>query len=279
VYDYNRYAHKGPNGFLNWGMMTGSAFDFAADARGYTIGVTGELTWDDESFTVGRYMMPVVPNQLALDYEGWWQDRVGYYAQWEHRWTSGASRMIYLNNRMRVATYDSANNIPDVTVGDGLGSNTANPRITRQKTGFGFNLEQALSANVGVFARAFETWGDTETMAFTEADSSVSAGVVVQGNAWGRALDSVGLGATYQYASGARQQYLQLGLTDLFIGDGPNPNGVVQFGVEQLYEAYYLFGLSKSTHVTLDWQHIVNPAYNPLRGPVDVFGIRIHTEI
>lgn len=276
IYDYNTYAHKGQSGFLNWALMTSSAFDFAADARGYTIGITGDLAWDDYSVRFGRYMMPVLPNQLDLDYEGWWKDRVAYNLEFEKRWETGAARLTMFMNRMRAATFDSTSNIPSIDSGFGEGS--ANPRIERTKTGVGLNLEQAISSHVGVFARAMTTQGDTETMAFTEADASVSAGVVGQGGAWGRPVDAAGLAFSNQYASGARQAYLQQGLYALFIGDGPNPYGTVPYGPEQIIEAYYLIGWTRNTHLTLDWQHIVNPAYNPDRGPIDVWGLRIHTE-
>ena len=276
IYDYNSYAHKGQSGFLNWALMTSSAFDFAADARGYTIGVTGDLRWDDWSVRFGRYMMPVLPNQLDLDYEGWWKDRVAYNLEFEKRWATGAARLTMFMNRMRAATFDSTTNIPSIDSGFGDGS--ANPRVDRTKTGIGVNLEQALTPNWGVFGRAMTTQGDTETMAFTEADASVSAGLVGQGAAWGRPVDAVGLAFSNQYASAARQAYLQQGLYALFVGDGPNPYGAVPYGPEQIIEAYYLIGWTRATHLTLDWQHIVNPAYNPDRGPIDVWGLRLHTE-
>lgn len=276
IYDYNSYAHKGQSGFLNWALMTSSAFDFAADARGYTIGVTGDLRWDDWSVRFGRYMMPVLPNQLELDYEGWWKDRVAYNLEFEKRWATGAARLTMFMNRMRTATFDSTANIPSIDSGFGEGS--ANPRIERTKTGIGVNLEQALTPNWGVFGRAMTTQGNTETMAFTEADGNVSAGIVGQGAAWGRPVDAVGLAFSNQYASAARQAYLQQGLYALFIGDGPNPYGAVPYGAEQIIEAYYLIGWTRATHLTLDWQHIANPAYNPDRGPIDVWGLRLHTE-
>lgn len=276
IYDYNSYAHKGPNGFLNWALMTSSAFDFAADARGYTFGVTGELTWDDYSMRFGRYLMPVLPNQLELDFEGWSKGRVGYNLELEKRWTNGTMRLLGFHNRMRLSTYASTANI--ASIDNGFDENGSNPRVDRTKTGMGFNVEQALTPQLGVFARGMATHSDGETMAFTEADSSLSAGIVAQGLAWGRAFDAAGLAFSNQYASADRRDYLGRGLYALFIGDGPNPYGPVRYGVEQVVEAYYLIGISRQMHLTLDWQHITNPAYNPDRGPVDVWGLRLHAD-
>jgi len=276
IYDYNSYAHKGPNGFLNWALMTSSAFDFAADARGYTFGVTGDLTWDDYSVRFGRYLMPVLPNQLDLDFEGWSKGRVGYNLELEKRWATGAVRLLAFHNRMRLSTYASTANI--ASIDSGFNDNGANPRIDRTKTGVGFNVEQALTPQVGVFARGMATHSDGETMAFTEADSSLSAGIVAQGAAWGRTFDAAGLAFSNQYASADRRDYLGRGLYGLFTGDGPNPYGTVRYGIEQVVEAYYLIGLSRQTHLTVDWQRITNPAYNPDRGPIDVWSLRLHAE-
>lgn len=276
IYDYNSYAHKGPNGFLHWAFMTSSAFDFAADARGYTFGATGELTWDDYSVRFGRYLMPVLPNQLDLDFEGWNKGRVGYNLELEKRWATGAARLLGFHNRMRLSTYASTANI--ATIDAGFDENGPNPRIDRTKTGVGFNIEQALTPTVGFFVRGMTTHSDGETMAFAEADSSLSAGVAAMGFSWGRPFDAAGLAFSNQYANTDRQAYLGRGLYALFIGDGPNPYGAVRYGVEQVIEAYYLFGLSRQTHLTVDWQRITNPAYNPDRGPVDVWSLRLHTE-
>lgn len=276
IYDYNSYAHKGVNGFFNWALMTSSAFDFAADARGYTFGITGELVWDSYSVRFGRYLMPVLPNQLDLDFEGWWKNRVGYNVELEKRWASGVVRLLGFHNRMRLSTYASTANIADIN--NGFDENGLNPRIDRTKIGIGFNIEQALTSELGIFARGMTTRSDGETMAFTEADSSLSAGIVAQGEIWGRQFDAAGLAFSNQYASADRQAYLGRGLYALFIGDGPNPYGAVRYGIEQVVEAYYLIGFTRQTHVTLDWQHITNPAYNPDRGPVDVWGLRAHAE-
>lgn len=36
--------------------------------------------------------------------------------------------------------------------------------------------------------------------------------------------------------------------------------------------------ITKGAWVSLDWQHIVNPAYNADRGPVNFAALRLHTE-
>jgi high affinity Mn2+ porin len=69
------------------------------------------------------------------------------------------------------------------------------------------------------------------------------------------------------------RQFLNDGGLGLLIGDGMLPHP----GPEQIIETYYAFPLLAST-VTLDYQFIVNPAYNRDRGPVSVIGARVHAE-
>jgi hypothetical protein len=40
VFDLNRYANSTRTPFLNWGLFQNTAWDFAADTRGYTNGFT-----------------------------------------------------------------------------------------------------------------------------------------------------------------------------------------------------------------------------------------------
>ena len=59
----------------------------------------------------------------------------------------------------------------------------------------------------------------------------------------------------------------------ILVGDGQLPNP----GSEKILETYYSFPVFASK-VTLDYQLIVNPAYNRDRGPVSVFGLRVHSQ-
>ena len=67
VFDTNSYAHDPRTQFLNWALMTHGAFDYPADARGYTDGLA--VDWDDGPWTLraGRFAEPRSPNGLALD--------------------------------------------------------------------------------------------------------------------------------------------------------------------------------------------------------------------
>lgn len=146
-------------------------------------------------------------------------------------------------------------------------SATPNLGLTRRngtkKYGFGFNFEQAISNDVGVFARYGWSDGKTETWAFTEIDRSVSAGASVRGRWWRRRGDVVGVGAVENFLSGDHRSF-------------PAAGGVGR--PEQIVESYYSFRASKQWTVTADCQHIVNPAYNRDRGPVRIATLRLHWE-
>ena len=64
-----------------------------------------------------------------------------------------------------------------------------------------------------------------------------------------------------------------MGGIDGFLGDGR-----LSYKPEQAFEVYYNADLFKSLWLTLDYQHIDNPGYNSVRGPANIFGVRLHGE-
>jgi high affinity Mn2+ porin len=134
------------------------------------------------------------------------------------------------------------------------------------------NLEQQVSQNWGVFARAGWADGNIEPWDFTDIDRSVSAGVSINGKQWGRPDDTIGVAGVVNGISGAHEAFLNAGGLGILIGDGQLPNP----GLEQIVEMYYSYALSATSRLTFDYQFIANPAYNTDRGPVNVFAGRFH---
>ncbi|MDP9109747.1 MAG: carbohydrate porin, partial [Pseudomonadota bacterium] len=59
----------------------------------------------------------------------------------------------------------------------------------------------------------------------------------------------------------------------ILIGDG-----ALRYGPEQIVETYYALGVSEHVKLSLDYQYVNHPAYNRVRGPVSIFGARLHAE-
>src|SRR5215467_13334353 len=67
LFDDNAYSHDPRTQFLNWSLMTHGAWDFAADARGYSWGVALEYFDGPWALRAARFMMPKESNGLALN--------------------------------------------------------------------------------------------------------------------------------------------------------------------------------------------------------------------
>jgi high affinity Mn2+ porin len=70
------------------------------------------------------------------------------------------------------------------------------------------------------------------------------------------------------------QAYFAAGGTGILIGDGQLPH----YSTEQIMEAYYAVKVNKALTVTGDFQYVRNAAYNADRGPVSIWGLRLHAE-
>jgi high affinity Mn2+ porin len=143
----------------------------------------------------------------------------------------------------------------------------------RIKYGYAFNLEQALTSDVGLFGRWSWNDGRNEIMAFTDIDASLSLGASNKGPRWGRPDDVIGIGGAVNTISRDHRDFLAAGGLGPLIGDGQ-----LNYRPERILEAYYAFAIDKSLTFTADYQLITNPAYNADRGPVHVFSGRLHGE-
>lgn len=272
IFDNNAFAHDPRTQFMNWALLTYGAYDFAADARGYTWGAAVEYYYDDWTVRFGRFAQPAESNGLPLDADIF--KHFGDQIELEHAHSIGDQpgklRLLAFRNKanmggFRDALADAPNNgnIPDVS----------RVRTERTKIGFGVSAEQNLTTNVGIFARGSWNDGASETFAFTEIERSISAGAVVKGAAWSRSDDAIGVALVRNGLSSAHRDYLAAGGHGAFIGDGK-----LNYRPEFIVEAYYSLNLAKNAWITLDYQRIANPAYNMDRGPVTVGSIRLHAQ-
>lgn len=273
VFDANAYSHDPRTQFLNWSLMTHGAYDFAADARGYSWGAALEWYNDEWVVRAGRFIQPKEPNQQQLDPDilKHYGDQVEVERAHVIGEQPGKLRLLAFRNQTRMSRFQDATNAAAQTGGT---PDLNAVRIGDQvKYGFGINLEQAVSADVGIFARASWADGGTETYAFTEIDRSMSGGVLVKGSGWGRSQDTFGFAIARNGLSSPHQDYLSAGGLGFFVGDGR-----LNYRPELIVETFYNANLAKAVWISFNWQHIQNPAYNADRGPVNIGAVRLHTE-
>lgn len=274
-FDLNRYAGSTRIQFMNWSLWNNGAWDFAADTRGYTEGVVAGFVSPQWSIKYGLYEMPVRANQQQLESS----ISKARGENLELTYKPGADdnstviRALVYRNTARMGIYEDAiafaeatGTMPDIVAQD---------REGRHKTGVGVNVEQPLAdeGETGVFARAGWNDGKTESFAFTEVDRTLSVGGQLAGGRWKRPADRVAVALAVNGLSGAHHQYLADGGIGFLLGDGR-----LSYGPEEILEAYYRAQFGNYVQLSPDVQYIRDPGYNRDRGPVTVWGLRLHLQ-
>jgi high affinity Mn2+ porin len=152
IFDTNTYAHDARNDFLNWSIIDQGAFDYAANSWGFTYGGAAEWYQDCWTIRAGVFDMSQAPNTNALSH-GFGQGQ--FVAELEERhkvWDQpGKLKFLYWLTRGNLGTYLDAISLGSAT---GQTPSTGAVRRFRTKDGFGLNLEQQLTPDIGIFARA-----------------------------------------------------------------------------------------------------------------------------
>ena len=291
VFDHNTYAEDPHSQFMNWAMAGNLAWDYSADSVGYTTGIAVELNQPKWALRYGFFQMPRVQNSFTGDDQffmwrpsgatgsagayGPFLHDSGIVVEIERRYHvnahPGAIRFLPFLDEANMASNHAAISILKT---DGAGADTSAARAYRYKYGFGLNWEQEVARNVGLFSRLGWNDGDEQAQAYTDVNWTASLGVSVKGEAWQRPYDTFGLAGIVSGASRSNQQFLAAGGLGILAGDG-----ALSYGSEKVLETYYDFQIWKTVHAAVDYQFISNPAFNRDRGPVSVFGGRLHWEL
>ena len=273
IFDDNSYSHDPRTQFLNWSVMTHGAYDFAADARGYTWGAALEWYRDTWAVRAGRFIQPQEPNQQRLDRRIFrhYGDQIEVERSHAVAELAGKVRLLVFRNRALMSRFEDA---LDLAAATGGVPDINEVRFADQvKRGAGINVEQAVSKDAGLFLRASWADGRTEAYAFAEIDRSLSAGLSVRGRAWGREDDVLGIAMARNALSSVHSEYLARGGLGFFVGDGR-----IRYRPEVIVEAFYNLRVAKAISLSLDWQRIRNPAYNADRGTANFGAARLHAE-
>ena len=276
LFDLNRYANSTRQQFMNWGLFQNTAWDYAADTRGYTNGIAVAWITPQWSIRAGSFQMPTLANgnvfDAAIAHARGDQLELTFTPALRSLGThSPTVRLLAYVNQARMGRYrdalaraEASHVVPDIVADDQPG---------RRKRGWGISVEQPVadSGETGVWMRLGGNDGRTESFAFTEVDQHVSAGGQLSGTHWGRADDRVAAAVVSHGLSAPHRDYLAAGGLGFLLGDGR-----LAYAHEWIGEAYYRWQPRAWCQITADLQAIANPGYNRDRGPAMVSGVRVN---
>ena len=268
VFDNSQYAHDPRNDFLNWSVMDSGTFDYAADAYGYSVGMSIERIDGDVTQRVGVFDLSNIPNSPHLT-AGLKQFEVLAESEWRFDTSDNPGRLWvtgFMNRAHMAKLADLLNPMTQVV------ADPASARQLHDRFGISAGLEKAVNPNLAVFVKAGHADGRFEVYEFTEIDRTLALGLTGTALFPARAADHWGLSVVRNQISAERIAYLQQGGLGILIGDGRLPHP----GPEQLAEAFYNVAVGAHWFVTGDVQYVVNPAYNRDRGPVTLWAVRVH---
>jgi high affinity Mn2+ porin len=272
-FDKNRYSNSTRTQFMNWSLWNSSAWDFAADTRGYTNGVVAAYVDSTWALRYGIYEMPKQANGQPLELPLTRARGENLELTFSLKPNSWVVRLLAFRNTARMGVYRDA-----IAAAAGTGQPPdirADDRDGRRKTGFVFNAEVPLAddGDTGIFARYGWNDGRTESFAFTEVDRNLQLGGQLAGKYWGRAKDHLAIAYVVDGLSTDHRAYLAAGGTGFTLGDGR-----LNYGSEKIIETYYSFAIVPHVWLSPDVQFIRDPGYNRDRGPAKFVSLRLHLE-
>ena len=261
--------------FNNWSVDNNGAFDYAADTRGYTVGVVADYEDRNWGFRFAEALMPKVANGIDLVWRPWQVHAENWEYELRHGVLpkkAGVVRLLAYSNHANMGIYRDAVaqyqqhlvTVPDIT---------NHPWHITHKYGFGINLEQNLMRNVTAYARWGWDNGKTESFVYTEIDSTFNQGLGFNGALWHRRQDRAGIAFVSNGIKKDHQVYLADGGLGFLLGDGG-----LRYGRENIFESYYTIHFWRGIYIAPGVQHINNPGYNRDRGPVVVPTLRAHVD-
>src|SRR5579862_3354854 len=180
--------------FTNWTVDNNGAYDYAADTRGYTVGVVADYEDRNWGFRFAEALMPKVANGIDLVWRSWQVHAENWEFELRHGIVPkkpGVVRVLAYTNYANMCIYrDAVTQFEDGQVS--LPDITNHPWHITRKYGFGLNLEQNITRGITAFARWGWDNGKTESFAYTEIDSTIDEGIRVNGALWHRNQDRAG---------------------------------------------------------------------------------------
>jgi high affinity Mn2+ porin len=260
--------------FINWTTDNNGAWDYAADTRGYTVGLTADFEDRNWGFRFGEALMPKIANGIDLVWKPWQAHAENFEYELRRGFLpkrAGVVRLLAYTNyanmgiyRDQVALAEEEGTTPDIT---------NHPWHITRKYGFGINVEQNLTRYLTAFGRFGWNNDKTESFAYTEVGQTFAEGIGASGAWWHRKQDRAGVAFVTNAICKDHQNYLAAGGLGFLLGDG-----ALNYGREDIIETYYTAHVWRGIYLAPGLQHINNPGYNRDRGPVLVPSFRAHVE-
>ncbi|HEY4342383.1 MAG TPA: carbohydrate porin [Steroidobacteraceae bacterium] len=169
------------------------AMFFALAAWGYTVGAAAERYQGSWALRLGVFDLSDVPNSEHLE--------PGFHefpsiVELEKRYAiaqrSGKVMAKLFDTRGRMGLLEQA---LEVARNDAAAVDIAAVRGYRSRLGADLNIEQALTDDLGAFARFGKSAGNVEAYEFTDIDRTFSLGLSLKGSHWRRGGDTVAVAA------------------------------------------------------------------------------------
>jgi high affinity Mn2+ porin len=304
IFDNNQYSNDPRGQFMNWALMANAAYDYPADALGFTTGIAIEYNRPTWTLRYGWFQMSKYRNSFTAEglyltlptadnagdgkiFHDW-----GMVTELEHRHTlnahPGAIRLLTFDNHANMGSYKAAVALANdpatlaiygtptafLASADDVSGGIDDTHALRNTWGFGLNADQEITRNLGAFTRIGWNSGQNESFEFTDSNWTATFGTSIKGERWHQPDDVIGAAFLTSGISKSAQNYLAAGGIGILTGDG-----ALNYGPEKNIELYYDHKFSKYFRAALDYQFVDNPAYNKDRGPIPgIFGFRLHIE-
>jgi hypothetical protein len=260
--------------FLNYSIDNNAAYDIAANSRGYTYAALLELYQPAWTARFAESVEPKDNSGLRLDWNLARSRSENLEFEFHpsiHDKQPFTLRALAFLNHAQMGSYPAAVSAflsgvdpkPDLSSHIGRSSSS----------GLGLNGETALGDTLRLFGRFGWTPGKREVFQFAEADTTLVFGADLSGKAWHKPAHRMGLAFAANGLAPSHRHYLELGGQSYLLGDG-----ALQYGHEKVIEGYYNLPFGHGIFGAFDIQQIWNPGYNQSRGPVTIFGLRLHAE-
>lgn len=272
-FDDSQISHDPRSQFMNWSLMGNGAWDYPANTRGYTMGAVIQAVYHNWALRTAITTVPIEANGPELQFKYgkamglvWELEKTHLFQKDETHFSTLHTGIFF--NKARMGNYQQSiqsatTHPPDITDSRLYG---------RTKWGYYISIDNHFGP-VHHFMKTSWNDGKNETWAFTEIDRSFTTGLQLDGELWKRKKDKFAIAYVNNGLSTDHRTYLSKGGYGFLIGDGK-----LNYGSEQILEAYYSIHILKQVSLSPDYQLVTNPGYNKDRGPVHIISLRLHAE-